>query len=395
MNDRLPCTRAAGWYCPAVLLLILLGCGQAFAEGAWTLTTGDFREQRISLQSIDADHVTVADTPGETPRQIPMADVLELARPGETPTAPGAFVLYLSHGNRATGRAASMSGETLVWDHPLLGEFPQPLGDVRAIVRQGGKMPALEQERTEDAVALQNGDTVRGIVLGMDASHLTIRSAGDELSVPWESIDAVYFVPTAGPTDALDFRITLTDGSILPASQVAVSGETVRLNPGDGPEVRIPLNALVGVEQVNGPVRWLSSLAATESVQRPYLPGAPEKPARMNQAVDGQPIRVGGRTYRHGIGVHAYSKMVFEVEPGFTTFRTRYALGPGQYANVVVRIGLDGQTVYESSDAAPGALSEVVEIPLEGTRRLTLEVDYGAGLDVQDRFAWIQPALLR
>ena len=40
-------------------------------------------------------------------------------------------------------------------------------------------------------------------------------------------------------------------------------------------------------------------------------------------------------------------------------------------------------------------LSPAVVLDLAGAKTLTLEVDYGENYDVQDRFNWIEPALLR
>jgi len=42
-----------------------------------------------------------------------------------------------------------------------------------------------------------------------------------------------------------------------------------------------------------------------------------------------------------------------------------------------------------------GKLFGPVVVETNGARTLTLEVDYGKNQDVQDRFNWIEPALLR
>jgi hypothetical protein len=77
--------------------------------------------------------------------------------------------------------------------------------------------------------------------------------------------------------------------------------------------------------------------------------------------------------------------------------RTQYAIEPDDapYANVTVRIKLDGKVVHERMDFAAGELSPVITLDTGGARTLTLEVDYGKNADVQDRFLWIEPALLR
>ena len=51
--------------------------------------------------------------------------------------------------------------------------------------------------------------------------------------------------------------------------------------------------------------------------------------------------------------------------------------------------------VHEKKNVRAGTLSPVITVDLAGAKSLTLEVDYGAGTDVQDRLVWLEPALLK
>jgi hypothetical protein len=140
-----------------------------------------------------------------------------------------------------------------------------------------------------------------------------------------------------------------------------------------------------------------------ENVQVPYFGGlgtAGSWPARFDTSVDGSAMQFGGRTFRHGIGVHAYSRLTFAIEPGWARFRTQYAIDqqsdtPRPLADVTVRIRLDGKTVYEHPHVRAGVMSNVVALELNGAKQLTLEADYGDSADVQAHLDWIEPALLR
>ena len=61
-----------------------------------------------------------------------------------------------------------------------------------------------------------------------------------------------------------------------------------------------------------------------------------------------------------------------------------------------MRIKVDGKLVHEKQNLRADVLAPVVIADLPKTAKmLTLEVDYGAANDTQDRFNWIEPALLR
>jgi hypothetical protein len=96
----------------------------------------------------------------------------------------------------------------------------------------------------------------------------------------------------------------------------------------------------------------------------------------MDRSVDGEPIRYDGRTFTRGIGVHSRSKLTWALDGRYRTFRTRYAIaGDLPYANVTVRISLDGKVVHEQADVVTGTLSPVITIGLGQAKSLTLEVD--------------------
>ena len=103
---------------------------------------------------------------------------------------------------------------------------------------------------------------------------------------------------------------------------------------------------------------------------------------------------------RHGIGVHAYSKLTFALDPQWKSFRTQYAIAsprdqPRRFADVTVRVLLDGQVVHEQPHFREGVLSPVVMFDLKSAKTLTLECDYGNAGDTQAHLDWLQSALLR
>jgi len=395
-----------------VLTVLLLLCAAAAgAQEVWTLTTADFRSVPVILRGIDGTGVRVAEpgAPGQPPgaeRVVPMGEFLQVERPLGASAQQGKFVLHLSGGDQLGGEPSAIAGEQLVWAGSAAGEVRVPLSRAVAITRPGERPP--DKPQTEDVVTLANGDTVRGIIAGIEGGRVLVQrtDSAEPLPVPVESMKSVQFAATAGPgggggagagRDARGFRLRLGDGSSIPAASVTLADGKLNADLGDGQARPIDLSRVAGVEQIDGPASWLSGRRPAESIYLPFFGTGQDFPARMDQAVDGsRELRFGGKTFTRAVGVHAYSRLTWPLDGSWAAFRTQYAVDDRlQHADVTVRIKAGDRVVHEKQSVRAGTLSPVVVVDVAGAKSLTLEVDYGSGTDVQDRLVWLEPALLR
>lgn len=387
------------WTCgllAACGLAVVLSPGSATAQSKWTLTTAEFRTRQVEIASIDAGGVTpVGDAP------IQWEDLLLLDRQDAT-MQPGAakFTLYLVNGDQLRGEPVKLEGETLQFATQALGAIAVSLKQVAGIVRVSQSAPAIDEKRTEDVVKLGNGDVVRGIIASLGDGAIKVQSQGNEVVVPLESVSSVLLATTnaaagpGAPVAGRAFRARLTDDSVITASNIQSQADKLLLTTTDGAARSVPQSAVVGIEQLNGPVSWLSSRTPSEQIQTPLLETA--RPAKMDRTVTGRVIRGGEQTYSRGIGVAPYSKITWPLDGTYKAFRTQYAIdGSGAYADIAVRILLDGTVVHDKKDVTAGELSPVVVVPLGSAKSLALEVDFGANLNVQDRLNWIEAALVK
>ncbi|HEY8667699.1 MAG TPA: NPCBM/NEW2 domain-containing protein [Tepidisphaeraceae bacterium] len=392
-------------HCPKFLcfVLVLAMSPFAFADDSWTLTTSDLKTQSVALQGFDEKGATVIPAGAGAARVVPLDRFLEMERTssGAAAEQQGKLVLYLAGGDRLGGAPVSMAGETLTWKSPAVGEMKLSIRQARALVKAGARPADAEPNQQEDVIKLTNGDSVRGIVINMQPEKITIQPAnGDPAPVPMENIISIQFA-TAGnapSAPARSFRIRLNDGSSFQAAAATLKDDKIDLTFADKSTRQLDAATVVAIEQLNGPVTWLSSLIPAENVQTPFLELA--WPARMDRSVRGEPIRFGEKIFTRGIGVHAYSRLSFALDGKNELFHTRYAIdrsgeNSAQYADVTVRIKLDDKIVHEVKNFKAGKLADGVTVPLGAARQLTLEVDYGANYDTQDQFDWIEPALLR
>ena len=384
-----------------LLAITLIASSRASAESAWILTNTDFRAEPVDVKSIDASGLKLATNEGE--KTVEMDRFLQLDRAAPLRTRPPMLFLCLAGGDRIGGQPIRLDGEQLHFRSQTLGELVYPLRQVRAIQRPGAQIFALpEQANVEDVIRLANGDTVRGIISDINADAISIQASGGEVSqVSLGSLVSAEFAATSSGASSKpikrqrSFRVTLADGTVLSGAAIAASENVLRITLSDGSTRAVPLGTVAGIEQLDGPVVWLSSLSPSENVQTPYF-GDRTIPARMDRNISGDVIRSGAHAYARGIGVHSYSRLSFDIDDRFAAFRTQFAIdGDLPFADVTARILVDGRQVWKKKNVKAGPVSAPAILDIAGHKSLTLEVDYGENYDVQDRFNWIEPALLR
>jgi len=157
----------------------------------------------------------------------------------------------------------------------------------------------------------------------------------------------------------------------------------------------LDVSTVAGIEQLNGPVSWLTERRPMENIYKPFF--GESFPARFDATVaEGLPISQKFPGFHHGIGCHAYSRISYELDGSYAAFRTQFAVdSDSSLADVTVRIYLDDKIAMERRGVKAGEIYPLVELPLAGAKKLSLEVDFGENFGTQGRFVWLDPALVR
>ena len=378
----------------AVLQFAICNLQFAMADATWTLTTADFKSQPADLKSVDKDalHLSI----NNQNQSLPLSQFLSIERTALPPSHPAKFLLHLTTADTIAGSPTSLANEQLAWKSPLLGDLVIPIRQIQSITRPDVKI--TEEKHTQDVVTMINGDTLRGIIAEISADKISLQSDTDTTPIPLDSVAAIALAtqsPTTQPSELnTALRVSLTDGSVITAAALTSGEKSWTITLADKSTRSIDLAAISSIEQINGPVSWLPARTPTEIAQIPYFGST--WPTRFDRSVTNQPLTFGGKIFHHGIGVHSFSRITYPLDGTYSTFRTQYAIdGDEPYADVTVRILLDGKVAHEQKNVHAGQLSPVVQIPLASAKSLTLEVDYGNNRDTQDRLNWIEPALVK
>jgi len=146
-------------------------------------------------------------------------------------------------------------------------------------------------------------------------------------------------------------------------------------------------------------VVWLTSLTP-QIVYRPFL--SENFPPRFDHPVAEPGVTIAEKYpgFHHGIGVHAYTRLTYNIPVGYAAFRAQYAIdtipdSDSNKADVTVRIIVDGKIIREIPHVRAGPPADPLLVDVKGAKTIALEVDYGDNLAAQGRFVWLDPAFLR
>jgi hypothetical protein len=163
-------------------------------------------------------------------------------------------------------------------------------------------------------------------------------------------------------------------------------------------------NNLISVTMKNGRYVYLSDIEFAEPPsERPYyLPGDFKYEqylfkVRRDQAQGGGPISLRGKVYAKGLGVHAISKLQYDLNRSYSRFIADIGVddSAGDLASVEFKVYADGKLVYESGVLRRSTGTKTVDLEVLNVRRLTLEVTAADNADIQDRANWANAKLVR
>jgi hypothetical protein len=359
----------------------------------WNLTDSQFHSRSIPVDSIDAAGIQSGSA------VVPWEDVLEIWHNGNAaPASAGRFTLFFRWGDKLSGEPVSFDGQTLRWNTRRLGQIALSVDSVLGIVRGGYAAGDLDRPRTDDVVRLANGDTTHGIVNQITPAGVTIQ-AGDATPTPaWDAIDAVLFSTAEanpGGADRRMFRVRLSGDDAITVPDVSLAGEQLTITLDDKSTRQIDAASVMDIEQLNGPISWLTSRKPSADVYRPMF--SETFPTRFDRTVaEGTPIAEKYPGFHHGIGCHSYSKLIYDLDGKWAGFRTQFAVdSDSPLADVTVRIYLDDKVVMEQKNVKAGRIYPVTVVPLGAAKTISLEVDYGRNYATEGRFVWLDPALER
>ncbi|HUU82470.1 MAG TPA: NPCBM/NEW2 domain-containing protein [Phycisphaerae bacterium] len=379
------------------------------------ITVKTVKDDAISARLVEFSLVrglTLYTDEGGEPRHFPTPDVVHIiSDQGTASRATDAVRLELIGGGLLFGRATGSEDDAVVFESPTIGKIRVPLTRILAWKTPAADEPrfrsavttlADRDEDAPDALLLTNGDVVRGFVAAIDETGFLVEtdSAGQS-RVAHDTVVAAAMVPTdvpsdgPDPSDGLRANVLTTDGQRLTASTLDWSERFVAATVFEQTALRIRSDRIARIDVIGGRWEWLTALEPISYEHTPAL--SLDWNWQVNRNVTGGPLRVAGVVYHDGLGVHSQCSITFDLMGAFSEFVTSMGVDDqaGPYADVDVEIRVDGQLRFTRQGVRGGVLYGPVRLDVAGAKRIKLTVLFGRNADLQDRFDWIEAALIR
>ncbi len=303
------------------------------------------------------------------------------------------------------GQFAEQGEDVVVIETTDLGKVSVPMDRVVEIIPGGQDKLSHQRSRTwlhrmlpsgEDVALLANGDTIRGFLVGVSAEGFVFETSNNEIRLPLASVLAIKLSNQrqSKPTNP-HFNIRLSNSGHVTTDRLQWETNIINAHLQFGVDAQIEAERVVNFEIGGGRWQWLSDLEPISYEHTPMMSLNWHYTTDVN--IVGGPITVSLESYEHGIGVHSRSVLKYDLKSAYHEFVTSFGIddNSGPLADVHVMILVDGTRRFEKENVRQGTLHGPLRINIENAKTLELIVDFGLRGDIQDRFNWVEAALIR
>jgi alpha-galactosidase len=109
---------------------------------------------------------------------------------------------------------------------------------------------------------------------------------------------------------------------------------------------------------------------------------------KINQSIRGEAMSIGGEKFEHGVGTHAYSRMLINLHGKAKSFSAKVGLDDGGYihASISFYVLCDKKVLWESGPVKRGDKPRSINVDLTGINKLGLLVTVNRE-DISENYA--------
>ncbi len=314
-------------------------------------------------------------------------------------------IIKTSNLDHIYGQFAEPGEDVVVIETADLGKVSVPLDRVVEILPGGQDKLSHQRAKAwlhrmlpsgEDVALLANGDTIRGFLIGVSAEGFVFESNENELKLSIAQVRAIKLSSQRQEKPVTPhFILRLGNSGRITAENLLWETNIIKAHLQFDVDAQIESERVINLEVGGGRWQWLSDLEPISYQHTPMMSLDWHYTTDVN--IVGGPMTISLETHEHGIGVHSRSVLKYDLKGIYQEFVTSFGIddNSGPLADVHVIILVDGTRRFEKENVRQGTLHGPLRINIENAKTLELIVDFGLRGDIQDRFNWVEAALIR
>lgn len=373
-------------------LLFALSCGAVRAD---LIYTADGRTLYGRVQKGTSAETLVVDTDDGAPVTLQREEIsgIEFRPPSLFGGHQKPPAVVLRNGDRLIGALRQLWPPAVAREGATVVIPPAWLSEVRA---RATFAPGAAGDR--DRVELANGDRVEGRIEGLQAGRLNVRTSLGMLKIDPARVSGVTMARADAPIEpapGIQVLLETTDGERLTGEWRSLTPAELRLKTAWGGEQAVSMERALRLTVLNGRLVFLTDMRPVEVHETSYFDQP--HPFQVDRSQGGRPLRLGGRIYAKGLGVHARSALTYTLAGSFQTFTATVGVDSevGSGGSVIFRVIGDERQLFESRVLRGGDAPLPVSVDVSNVLLLRLEVVEADHGDVADHADWAEARLLK
>ncbi len=344
--------------------------------------------------------------------KLPVSEILDVSlagKEGPKPADANAVHVVLADGSRFPCTKFTSAGRTASIESGLLGAFAVPSSSISNIRFQPSdgeidqpwnELCGRELKRDLLVVRKNNGvlDHLDGVIDGVDEKFVKFLLEGDAIPIKREKVFGLIYARPAEPTTKPLCEVSFVGSENVWLSRVSWDGSQFQAALLSGAEVRLPLEGLRRLDFSLGKVRYLSAIEPREVTLTPYFDDEAERSLfryRRDRNYVGRPLRLGNKTYAHGLWIHSKTRLLYRIGAEYRRFQAVMGIdyevaqkGLGDVHVVITAINGDvirgERRILLEADVRGPDEPRVIDLDISGAVYLEILVDYGGNIHIGD-----------
>lgn len=363
--------------------------------------------ETVDARIIDGEVTTITDNSvvinvSGKPQTLARRDVSEVVF-GEAADAMARLdrsVVVSGAGDHICAQTVTLAGAKFSIASPSLGRVSMPLGEAAAIYLPSTnstavavKRKCLEMKFSADKqdllVIAKKGDAwlgVSGVLTAITDTAVTFNWKNEDKTTDRKGVRAILLAQVTTRPASRGGMLLVRDGSRLAFTSIALRAGKLSLKvPSLLGTVQIDRKVIASIRFVSQRVTNLADMKPSAVKQYGFFDKG--FPYRLNRSVAGGALRLGGRVYRTGLGLHSYAKLTYKLDGAYTSFVAVVGIDESVHPNGNAQLTFlgDGKELIPKLRLTGKDKPQTVRMKLKGVRQFTIQVGFGAdGLDVSD-----------